>query len=217
VIAGIVLAAGQSSRLGRPKQLLPLAGEPLIRHTLRRVLASSLDEVILVVGPESDAVCAAVADFPVRVVDNPAAARGQSTSVLAGLSAVAPNTEAAIFLLGDQPSIVPEVIDALIAAWRETRAPVVAPRYRDGLGNPVLFDRRVFPEFSSLQGDAGAKPIVLTHQAAGDLLIVRFVQPAPADIDTEEDYTQLVTFLEAVKIPHHEPKPPSPGSDGRGG
>ncbi len=155
VIAGIVLAAGRSSRLGRPKQLLPVHGEPLIRHTLRRVLASSLDQVILVVGHEADEVRDAVADLPVECVFNPDAAAGQSTSVRAGLAALSPEVEAAVFILGDQPGIDPNVIDALIAAWRASGSPVVVPRYEDRMGNPVLFDRRVFPELAALEGDTG--------------------------------------------------------------
>ena len=134
MIAGIVLAAGRSSRLGRPKQLLPVHGEPLIRHTLRRVLASSLDQVILVVGHEADEVRAAVADLPVECVFNPDAAAGQSTSVRAGLAALSPDVEAAVFILGDQPGVDPNVIDALIDAWRASRAAVVAPRYEDRIG-----------------------------------------------------------------------------------
>jgi molybdenum cofactor cytidylyltransferase len=196
VIAGIILAAGQSSRLGRPKQLLPLAGEPLIRHTLRRVLASSLDEVILVVGHEAAAVRAAVADLPVRIVENPAADQGQSTSVLAGLAALTLATEAVIILLGDQPGVAPDVIDALIATWRDTAAPVVAPRYRDVLGNPVLFARRVFPELATLQGDTGARSVVRAHEAAGLMAVVPVPSSAPRDVDTEADYAELATSFD---------------------
>ena len=139
MIAGIVLAAGRSSRLGRPKQLLPVHGEPLIRHTLRRVLASSLDQVILVVGHEADEVRDAVADLPVECVVNPDAAAGQSTSVRAGLAALSPEVEAAVFILGDQPGIDPTVIDALIAAWRTSGVPGRRPSLRgpDGQPGPV--------------------------------------------------------------------------------
>ncbi|MCC7021403.1 MAG: nucleotidyltransferase family protein [Thermomicrobiales bacterium] len=193
MIVGIVLAAGSSSRLGRPKQLLPLAGEPLIRQTLRRILASSLDDLVVVVGHEAEAIAATLRDFPVRIVYNPDAAQGQSTSVLAGLGALPAGAEAALFLLGDQPGIDPAVIDALIAAWRESRAPIVAPRYTGGIGNPVLFDRRVFPELMSLQGDAGARPAVRAHREAGDLLLVPIAAPAPPDVDTEADYAALLT------------------------
>ncbi len=139
VIAGIVLAAGRSSRLGRPKQLLPVHGEPLIRHTLRRVLASSLDQVILVVGHEADVVRDAVAGLPVECVFNPDAAAGQSTSVRAGLAALSPEVEAAVFILGDQPGVDPKVIDALIAAWRDVTRPGRRPSLRgpDGQPGPV--------------------------------------------------------------------------------
>lgn len=192
MIAGIVLAAGRSSRLGRNKQLLPLHGQPLLRHTLRRVLASRLDAVILVVGHEADAVREAARGLPVTVVSNPDYAEGQSTSVRAGLAALPPNTEAAVFILGDQPGTDGEVIDALIDAWRESGAPVVAPRFTDRTGNPVLFDRRVFPEFDALTGDTGAKPVVAAHRRAGDLLLVPIEQPAPRDVDTDEDFNALL-------------------------
>lgn len=208
MIAGIILAAGRSARLGRPKQLLPVHGEPLLRHTVRRALASSLDTVLVVVGHEANAVRAAICDLPVRIVDNPDAAQGQSTSVIAGLAALnAPldpgaramqasplqaDIEAVMFLLGDQPGVEPEVIDALISAWREHGAPVVAPRYQDGIGNPILFDRAVFPDLLTLRGDTGARSIVRVRQQAGDLLQVPVDRPAPPDVDTEEDYAALL-------------------------
>lgn len=198
MIAGVVLAAGRSSRLGRPKQLLPLDGEPLIRHTVRRILTSSLDEILVVVGHHAEAVSAAVANLPVRVVVNPEAHQGQSTSVRAGLAALTHEIEAVVFLLGDQPRIDPQVIDALITVWRESGPPVVAPRYLHGIGNPVLFDRRVFPELAALRGDAGAKSVVRAYEASGDLVLVRFEQPAPPDIDTDADYQALLASLQSA-------------------
>jgi len=195
VIAGIVLAAGLSSRLGRPKQLLPVLGEPLLRHTLRRVLASSLDDILLVVGPEADAIRAAAADLPLTVVFNPDAARGQSTSVRAGLGALSPEVDAAMFLLGDQPGLDPGVIDTLIRAWRTSGAPVVAPLYDDDIGNPVLFDRRVFPELASLEGDTGARPVVRAYHTSGALLLQPVAGSSPRDVDTESDYAALIAAM----------------------
>lgn len=192
MIAGVVLAAGTSSRLGRPKQLLPVGGEPLVRHTLRAILASKLDDVLVVLGHEADAVQSAIAALPVRVVHNPDFARGQSTSVRAGLAALAPETEAAVFLLGDQPGVDPDVIDALITAWRDTNAPIVAPRYTGGIGNPILFDRRLFPELGTLEGDRGANRIVRLLERQGRLEIVPIHHPAPPDVDIESDYTALL-------------------------
>jgi molybdenum cofactor cytidylyltransferase len=178
--------------MGRPKQLLPLHGEPLIRHTLRQVLASSLDEVILVIGHKADEVRAAVADLPVECVFNPAVAAGQSTSVRAGLTALSPDIESAVFVLGDQPGVDPNVIDALITAWRASRPPVVAPRYEDRIGNPVLFDRHVFPDLALLEGDAGARPVVRAYQDTGELQLVPVDGEAPPDVDTEADYAALI-------------------------
>ena len=195
MIAGIVLAAGRSSRLGRPKQLLPVHGEPLVRHTLRHVLASSLDQVILVVGHKSDEVRNAVAGLPVVCVFNPDAAAGQSTSVRSGIAAVLPEVEAAVFILGDQPGVDPNVIDALVSAWRELRPPVVAPLYDDRMGNPVLFDRRVFPELALLEGDAGARPVARAYQVSSQLQLVPVAGAAPPDVDTEADYEALITEM----------------------
>ena len=212
MIAGIVLAAGRSSRLGRPKQLLPLLGEPLLRHTLRRVLASSVDNVILVVGHDVDAIRDTVAGLSVDVVFNPDAALGQSTSVRAGLAALSPEVDAAIVILGDQPGIDPDVIDTLIGTWRTTRAPVVAPRYEDGMGNPVLFDRRVFPELTTLMGDTGARRVVRAYHASGQLELIPVSGPAPPDVDTEADYAALI----AAMSPPPTPIPPLPSSRERG-
>ncbi|MGH2616109.1 MAG: nucleotidyltransferase family protein [Thermomicrobiales bacterium] len=204
MIAGVVLAAGSSSRLGRPKQLLPIHGEPMLRYTLRRILASSLDEILVVIGHEADTIRESIADLPVTVALNPEAARGQSTSVIAGLQALAPETEAAMFLLGDQPGVDPEVIDALIAAWRETGAPIIAPQYTDRIGNPMLFDRRVFPELAALEGDAGARQIVRRYEKSGALHLVPVTILAPSDVDTEADYTAFIVSLAAIPpLPAH--------------
>jgi molybdenum cofactor cytidylyltransferase len=201
MIVGIVLAAGRSSRLGRPKQLLPVLGEPLLRHTVHRVLASSLDNVVLVVGHDADAIRDTVADLPVEVVINPDAARGQSTSVQAGLAVLSPEVDAAVFVLGDQPGIDPNVIDALIAAWSESRSLIVAPLYEDGMGNPVLFDRRVFPDLTALQGDTGARPVVQAYHASGELLLVPVAGTSPPDVDTEADYVALIRTMASRAAP----------------
>jgi len=172
--------------------LLPLAGEPLIRQTLRRALSSSLDPVILVVGHEADEVRASVAGLPVDCVFNPDAAAGQSTSVRAGLAVLSPDVEAAVFILGDQPGVNSNVIETLITAWQDSRAPVVAPRYEDRMGNPVLFDQRVFPQLNLLEGDVGARSIVRACQDSGELQLVPVAGPAPPDVDTEADYAALI-------------------------
>ncbi len=204
MIAGVVLAAGQSSRLGHPKQLLSVQGEPLLRHTLRAILESSLDDVLVILGHEADAIRETITDLPVRIVFNPDFALGQSSSVRAGLDALPPETEAAMFLLGDQPGVDPMVIDTLIATWRKSNAPIVAPRYADGVGNPVLFDCRVFSELTALQGDMGARPVVRAHEQRGELQTITVNHLAPPDLDTEADYATLLAAKKAPLPAHRE-------------
>jgi molybdenum cofactor cytidylyltransferase len=111
------------------------------------------------------------------------------------LAALSPESKAAVFVLGDQPEIEPRVIDALIATWRDTRLPVVVPRYLEGVSNPVLFDRSAFPELAAIVGDVGARAVVRAHKSAGDLAIVDVDLHAPADVDTEGDYRALLERL----------------------
>ena len=191
VIAGIILAAGRSSRLGRPKQLLPLAGRPLLSHTLAHAAASQLDDVILVLGHDAEAIAAAVGEHGQRTVINPDYAAGQSTSVRAGLAALASKTEAVLFLLGDQPAVTAEIIDTIVAAYRGTPAPILVPVYGSERGNPVLFDRALFPELATVGGDEGARAIVRAHAADIRLVPVPGDQ-SPRDVDTEEDYQRLL-------------------------
>jgi molybdenum cofactor cytidylyltransferase len=199
VIAGIVLAAGRSSRLGRPKQLLPLEGEPLLRFTLERILTTRLDVVYVVLGHYADEITPAIEDLPVRIVHNPRAAEGQSTSVLAGLVAASDmDPEAVMMLLGDQPLVDPGVVNALVERWQATHAPIVAPRYSGGPGrNPILFDRAVLPELMTLTGDVGARDIVRAHLTRGNVTLVDVAVPAPRDVDTEADFAEILALLSA--------------------
>ncbi|HEX5498621.1 MAG TPA: NTP transferase domain-containing protein, partial [Thermomicrobiales bacterium] len=118
MISGIILAAGDSTRLGRPKQLLPVGGLPLLAHVLRHAAASRLDDVVVVLGHDAEAIAEAVGEWGQRIAVNPDFAAGQSTSLKIGLAAVPPQAEAALVLLGDQPEVGPAIIDAVIAAFR---------------------------------------------------------------------------------------------------
>lgn len=191
MISGVVLAAGGSSRLGRPKQLLPLNGRPLLDHVLGNAAASTLDEVVLVLGHQAATIAVAVADRGQRVVVNPAYAAGQSGSMRAGLAALDARSDAVLFLLGDQPGIGSPIIDAVLAAYRSSAAPLVVPTYGGEWGNPVLFDRSLFPELARIGGDEGARRVVRAHQAEA-LRVPVGDSPPPPDIDTEEDYAALL-------------------------
>ena len=187
MIVAIVLAAGASTRMGRQKLLLPMAdGRPLVRVAVEQVLAASIDDTVVVLGREAEAVARTLVGLPVRTVVNPRYAEGQSTSVRAGIDALPAGTEAAVIALGDQPLPDPGVIRRLVAAFRTTRQPIVVPVYRDGRGNPVLFAATLFAELRAVTGDRGGREVIA--QDPGRVAEVALDAAMPADIDTPEDY-----------------------------
>jgi len=190
VTSAVVLAAGLSRRMGKPKLLLPLEGRPVIRQTVERMLEGGLDEILVVVGPEHEALQRALDGLRVRLVVNPAPEAGQATSVRAGVAALSPRTTAALIALGDQPRVPVDVIRKLQLAMTTPGKRIAAPRYTDGLGNPVLFAADVFPELLRLAGDRGARAVVEKDPAR--LAIVEVATAMPRDIDTPEDYERLI-------------------------
>jgi molybdenum cofactor cytidylyltransferase len=187
VIAAIVLAAGASTRMGRQKLLLPMAdGRPLVRAAVERVLAAGLDETVVVLGADAEAVSVALGGLTVRTVANPRYVEGQSTSLRAGLDALRPGTEAVVVALGDQPLPEPEIIRRLVAAFRSTGHPIAVPVYRDGRGNPVLFAAALFDELRAVTGDQGGREVIVRDPSR--VTEVRVDTPMPADIDTPRDY-----------------------------
>jgi len=189
VIAGIVLAAGHSLRMGRPKLLLDWGGKPVIRHAVEQVRAGGVDELIVVVAREAAAIREALSGLPVRFVENPEPEAGQASSIACGVSALGPGVGATLIALGDQPALPPEVIPRLLQTFRETAKAIVAPLYRGVQGNPVLFAAAVFPELRTLTGDRGARSVVGKDPAR--LTLVSFDLAMPADLDTFEDYERL--------------------------
>ena len=188
-IAGIILAAGASARMGRPKLLLPWQGEPLIRHTARTALEAGLFPVIVVTGAYGAEVEAALTGLEVQIAANPEWETGQGSSVRAGVAALPSETGAAIFLLGDQPQIPASLLQALAEAHAQSQAPVIAPLIDGQRGNPVLFDRAVFPDLLLLRGDAGARQVFSRYPPQ----YLPWNDPAPLwDIDTPADYQRLV-------------------------
>ena len=186
MITGVVLAAGTSSRLGRPKQLLDLGGKPVLQHVVDAALAGGLDEVVVVVGHAAAAVEAALLhQEQVRFVHNPGFGEGQSTSLRAGLRAAAPDAEAAVILLGDQPQIRPDAIRAVAEAWRQGAGPVIQACYRGLDAHPTLFDRSLWPELERLTGDEGARSLLATLPTKSRVDVGGL---PPADIDTSDDY-----------------------------
>lgn len=196
-IIGVILAAGSSSRLGRPKQLLSLGDRTVLAHTLANASAATLDGLIVVLGHEAATIQERIDFGTARIVINDDYREGQSTSLRAGLAALPPDTDAALFILGDQPLIGPAVLDALIAARRATAAPIVMPTYDGQRGNPVLIARNLFPELATVAGDQGARSVIRAHSAA--VHEVAILGPPPTDdLDTQEDYDHLLVHYAAL-------------------
>ncbi len=187
--AAIVLAAGLSRRMGRPKLLLEFKGRPVIRHAVERVIAAGLHPVLVVTGAEHDALARALAGLEVQLAVNPTPESGQGSSVGVGVSALPAGTDAVLIALGDQPGVPAEVIPALIEALKQPGKAIAAPRYADGLGNPVLFGSSVFQELLALGGDRGARSVI--ERDPSRLAVVEVASPMPRDIDTSEDYESL--------------------------
>jgi molybdenum cofactor cytidylyltransferase len=175
--------------MGRPKLLLELRGRPVVRHVVDRVIAAGIGQVLVVTGPDNDALARALAGLDVRFAVNPSPESGQGSSVGVGVSALAAGTTAVLIALGDQPDVSAEVIPALIEALKQPGKTIAAPRYADGLGNPVLFAASVFPELRTLAGDRGARAVV--ERDPSRLAVVDIGSPMPRDIDTPEDYESL--------------------------
>jgi molybdenum cofactor cytidylyltransferase len=191
VISAVVLAAGQAQRLGQPKLFLPLRGKPVLQWVLESALASDLDEIVCVTRElRSTQRQLDLSAERLLWLTNYAADRGQSTSVIAGLWATSPKSDGVMFLVGDQPLIPKELINALIKKFAAGRAWIVAPSFKNEPRNPVLFRRDLFSELLQLTGDRGGRALIDKHKKKTAL--VEWQDEIPfLDLDVHEDYERL--------------------------
>jgi molybdenum cofactor cytidylyltransferase len=195
--AGVVLAAGLSTRMGRNKLLLPLDGEPLVTRAVRTAVAAGLDPVLVVVGHEAARVRAAVDHLPVTAVENPDPARGMHTSLRCGFDALAtapgPPPAGAVVLLGDMPLVSPAMVRRLVERWRAAAAPLAISVYGDVVAPPILYGAALFAELRALDGHGCGKRVIRRHRAAA--LELAWPSWALHDLDEPGDLARLADLL----------------------
>jgi molybdenum cofactor cytidylyltransferase len=189
-VTGVVLAAGCSSRLGMPKQLLPYGDTTVLGASVDVARACGFDQLIVTLGGAAEAVRTAVPlnDVDVLTVDDPGS--GCSSSLRHALTSVNPRASGIVLLLGDQPGVSPMTVERLLAC---ACAPIAVCRYDDGIGHPFWLSRNVFGELGRLHGDKGVWKLIESGRFAVDEVPV--AGPVPPDVDTWEDYRRLVTSV----------------------
>jgi molybdenum cofactor cytidylyltransferase len=190
-VSGLVLGAGGSTRLGRPKQLLPYGDGTLLGHVVGVARACPFDQTIVAIGGSADDVRAAVDLGRADVVVNDAYGAGCSSSIAAALGVLDPRCDVMVLMLGDQPGVTADTVTALLAGRGD--APLAVCRYDDGRGHPIAFARGVFGALAGLHGDKGVWRLL--DQRAGDVAEVPAAGRIPLDVDTPEDYRAVLAAL----------------------
>ena len=189
----IILAAGASTRMGRPKLLLTYGSRTLLRHAAETAAASICRPILVVLGAYANQLQGEIDDLPVRSVINERWAEGMGSSIQVGVGILntydaADSTKALVLMLCDQPYVTAVVINDLVTAYHLNGKGIIASEYAGALGAPALFGREYFAELETLRGAAGAKHLIATH--ASDVMPMPFPN-GMTDIDTPEDYRQL--------------------------
>lgn len=188
----MVLAAGESTRMGEPKQLLQYNGQSLLNHTVQEAVNANAGPVVVVLGANAGIIIKEVKDKKVSVVENKEWQEGMASSVRAGIMAVQkidPLVDGAIIMVCDQPFLSASLLNELVNKQRETGKPIVSCNYGKTIGPPALFHKSFFPELMKLKGDAGARKIIQQH--SNEVATVLFPEGS-IDIDTKKDFEELV-------------------------
>jgi molybdenum cofactor cytidylyltransferase len=192
MLSAILLAAGESKRMGRLKQLMPLGESTIIERAIDNLSASAVDEVIVVVGHKAEEITGTISPKPVKIAFNPNYGEGMSTSIIAGLKLVDPRAEAVMLALGDQPLVDSQTINRLIDEFHKSDKGIALPTYKGRRGHPVILATSYQAELLELKGDIGAREIIKRHPK--DVLEVAVdSQGVISDIDTEDDYPSQLT------------------------
>jgi molybdenum cofactor cytidylyltransferase len=198
-VAAIILAAGKSTRMGEPKQLLRLGERTVLERTLENVRAAGVEEIVLVLGSSAATIQRQLPSSTfegIKVVVNQAWGQGMASSLREGLAALSPQIDGALIVLADQPFLRPATLDQIVDRYRLANAQIVIPMYKGSRGNPVLLDRSVFADVMALDGDVGCRAIFGGHVEGIVKVEVEDVGIL-LDIDNKEDYERLQRFDES--------------------
>lgn len=191
-ISAIVLAAGQSKRMGKAKQLLPFGEGTILETVINSLAESKVYEIILVLGYRGEEIRESLLYAPAKTVINPSYQEGMSSSIICGMNAVDENADAVMIVLGDQPLIGTDVIDRLVKEYRGGDRGIVVPLYKKRRGNPVIFDTKYKDKLSALHGDIGGREIVASDSE--DVLEVNIESESViCDIDEEGEYLRQLS------------------------
>lgn len=191
----IILAAGASTRMGKPKQLLPFQGQSLIQYSTQIGLTSRCFPVVVVLGANASLIKLDIKDLPVFITENTKWMHGMASSIHSGLEmllSINPNVEAAIIMLCDQPFVKATLLNQLIDTYHQSQKPIIACSYEGTLGVPTLFDKSYFAQLQALKGQEGARKIIASHSSLVEK--ISFPQGS-VDIDTPEDYLSLSAMM----------------------
>lgn len=188
----VILAAGASTRMGTPKQLLRYQEYSLLRHTVEVAVASVCRPIIVVLGAYAQLIQPEISQLPVQVVENLQWTEGMSSSIRVGIQVLktSPEIEAVIVALCDHPLISTQIINRLVEAYHSTNKPIIACEYAQILGVPALFSHRLFSELLALKGSEGAKQVIKKHPQE---VFGVFFPEGTTDIDTPKDYEELLS------------------------
>ncbi len=189
-VAGVLLAAGASTRMGTNKLMLRLEGQSVVRRAAQRALAADLDPLIVVLGFEAVRVREELTDLPCVFTANTDHALGMNRSVRMGLAAVPPTCEAAVVLLADMPLVTSEMIQTVVARYR-SGPQLVASRYGDVEAPPRAYHRSLFREFDGPDGEGRGRQVAERHR--DELVLVDFPAATLVDLDVADDYERLTT------------------------
>jgi CTP:molybdopterin cytidylyltransferase MocA len=199
-VLGVVLAAGGSTRMGRPKQLAELHGRPLLAHVLAAATDAPLDRVVVALGGAATEVLDRVELGRAEPLVVQGWAAGMGHVLAATLAEAGGDWRAVVVLLGDQPLVTGRAVARLVEAWRAGAGPVVTATYGGRPGNPRLFDRRLLPDLLALAGDTGARDLVAAHPERVDRVEVGDLA-SDADIDVEADLERVGRLLTDGRVP----------------